>query len=85
MSPDPEQIGRYIAHMRHRLRTGSLHHELVGLSYTLAAMVPERDWSCIRRHPGRPTAAEIRASRKPLAPPPLEALLGCGFTLCDAA
>jgi hypothetical protein len=77
-----ERIGRYIAHMSQRLRACSTRHPLVELSYALAAMAPDRDWAWIRRHPARPSAATVRTSPKPIAPPPHEVLLASAFQLC---
>ena len=47
------------------------------LGYMAALIAPGQDWSWLRRHPDLPTAAEVRASRKPIAPPdPIQLLFG---------
>lgn len=48
-------------------------------------MVPDRDWSWVRRHPLRPTPAEIRAARKPLEPFDGAELVQAALAECDAA
>ena len=81
----PDRLGRYITHLMIRLRASSVHYQSVELSYALGAMVPDRDWGWVRRHPARPTAAEIRASRKPVAPPDPRDLFRGAMEICNEA
>jgi len=70
-----DRVGRYVANLKTRVRASTMDNMIVELSLFLKAIAPDRDWSWIRRHPARPTQAEVRASRKPIDPPdPVKAL-----------
>jgi integrase len=61
----PDRLALYLAEARQFLSAGTTVQVLRELSLMLRAMVPERDWRWITRHPGRPSTIEVRASRKP--------------------
>lgn len=60
----PDRLTKYIAEGRELLSARSLDQVLQDLRRMLQAMVPDRDWSWITRHPNRPSTSEIRASKK---------------------
>jgi len=80
-----ERLTRYIASLSGRVRAGTMHRMIVDLSLVITAMAPGRDWSWIRRHPGRPTQAQIRTSRKPINPPDASRVTAAAMELCDTA
>ena len=61
-----ENITDWITTLRARLTANSASRMVVELTSAIKAMVPEKDWRWIRRHPLRPSTAEARASRKPV-------------------
>ena len=81
----PELVNAFILSLRERMSASSVHQAIFDLSYALAAMLPGRDWSWIRRHPARPKTAEIRASKKPIEPPDAGTLITAAIDCCDAA
>ena len=78
-----ERVTRYIENLRTRVRASTMDNMIVELSLFLKAVAPDRDWSWIRRHPGRPTQAEVRASRKPIDPPDPVKALAAALNICD--
>lgn len=81
----PERVGAWLNSLKPRLRATAVRRMLIGLSIILAKMVPDRDWSWIRRHPARPSPAEVRASRKPIDtfdPAQLEVALRARIARC---
>ena len=60
----PDRLTRYIAEARELLSALTLDQSLKELCCILQAMVPEKDWRWITRHPDRPSRSEIRASKK---------------------
>lgn len=61
----PERLALYIAQDKPLLSPSTIAQRLVELYRMLRAMVPDRDWRWIIRHPGRPKRREIQAARKP--------------------
>ena len=60
----PDRLTLYLAEARLLLAANTVAQVLRALSLMLSAMVPERDWHWITRHPGAPTSTELRAGRK---------------------
>jgi integrase len=81
----PERLGLWIGSMRDRVSAHTVHRLVLDLSFAIAAMVPERDWGWVRRHPARPRHAEVVASRKPVAPFDAPRLVEAALGLCARA
>lgn len=47
----PERVGAWLNSLKPRLRATVTLRMLIGLSFVLAKMAPDQDWSWIRRHP----------------------------------
>lgn len=60
----PDRIALYLAEVRGLLSPHTIKQVLIELRHAAGAMMPDRDWGWIKRHPGRPSLAELRASRK---------------------
>jgi hypothetical protein len=63
----PERLSLYLAEASQLLSARTIEVALIELSQALHAMVPEKDWRWICRHPGRPRRKAVRASRQPKA------------------
>jgi len=61
----PRRLALYLEEARQLLSPRSVDQTLQELRRILHAMVPDKDWSWITRHPGRPSRREVRASKKP--------------------
>ena len=61
----PERLALYLAEASQLLSARTTDQTLMELRRVLGAMVPEREWRWITRHPDRPTRAAVRASGKP--------------------
>ena len=59
----PDRLTAYLAEVRPMLSAATIERLLLELRLMLIAMVPEKDWSWITRHPGRPRSREVRASK----------------------
>ena len=81
----PARLTAWLAAIRQRTSANTVNQFVRELSLAIAAMAPERDWSWVRQHPDRPRDAEVRASRKPVAPIDLALLVDRALALCDAA
>lgn len=81
----PARLTTWLGALRHRVSANTVQQFVRELSLTIAAMVPDRDWSWVRQHPGRPRDAEVRAARKPVAPVDMALLVDRALALCDAA
>jgi integrase len=79
------RLTAWIANLNGRVGPNTLMQFLRDVSLAIAAMAPQHDWSWVRRHPMRPTPAQLRAGRKPLAPFDPVALLGAALGECSAA
>ena len=77
----PDRVGRYLQVRRSICRASTVDLDLQFLKSACRGMAPSADWTWIRRHPLAPTAAEIRASRKPIkeADPVATTALGRGM------
>ena len=83
--PTEQRITAYVESMRPVLLASVIHQLIVDLTMVLGAIEPARKWSWIRRLPCVPSAAEVRASKRPIVPPdPVEVLRGA-YAACDAA
>ena len=80
-----DRLTRYIENLMTRVRASTMAHMIIELSLFLGAIAPDRDWSWIRRHPGMPSQAEIRASRKPIVAPDTAKALAAALDFCDGA
>jgi integrase len=81
----PPRLTAWLKALRQRATASTVNQLVRDLSLAIAAMAPERDWSWVRQHPDRPRDAEIRASRKSVAPINLPLLVDRALALCDAA
>lgn len=80
-----ERVTAFIRCLKTHLNANSVHQTVVNVFYAIRAMVPERDWRWVRRHPERPRPAEVNASRKPVVPfDPVE-LVRRALDACDGA
>jgi integrase len=59
-----DRVGLYLAEARRFVSARTIDQILIDLRQVACAMMPERDWGWIRRHPARPSQAEIRASKR---------------------
>jgi integrase/recombinase XerD len=80
-----DRLTRYIESLKSRVRASTMDNMIVEISFFLKAIAPDHDWSWIRRHPGRPTQADVRASRKPIIPPDPVKALTAALEACDTA
>jgi integrase/recombinase XerD len=60
-----ERLTLYLAEASRFLSARTIDQSLIELRQILRAMVPEKDWRWIMRHPGCPSTKEIRTSKKP--------------------
>lgn len=81
----PGRVGRYIQVRRSLCRASTVDLDLQFLNSACRAMAPSADWTWIRRHPLSPTAAEIRASRKPIKDADPVATTAQGRRMMDVA
>ena len=78
-----ERCGRFIVAMRTHLAPSTIDATLVFVCQALSVFAADTDWTWIRKHPAKPTRAEIRASRKDIVAPDLGKLLIAAFAFCD--
>jgi integrase/recombinase XerD len=81
----PARLTAWLAASTERWTANTARQIVAELTLAIAAMVPDRDWSWVRRHPARPREAEARASRKLVAPIDLALLVERALDLCIAA
>lgn len=79
-----ERCGQFILAMRERLAPKTIETALAFLAMAATVMAPEKDWNWIRKHPLRPSRAEVRATRKEVTPPDAAELLGAAFAACES-
>ncbi len=60
----PARAANWMAALRTQVGASTADQALINVISALQAMVPDRDWRWLRRTPGRPGAAEMRAARK---------------------
>ena len=92
---DPEQLlqdrltenrlSAYIQSLLPTMRAHSVQRLILELSNFLRAVAPAKDWRWIRTNPYLPTAAEVRASKKPVNPPDPHVVLQAAMRACDNA
>lgn len=63
------RVGHYLVALRARQRPSIVRCEIVDLSYAVAALVSDRSWAWVRRHPGLPAWAEVGVSHKLIVTP----------------
>ncbi len=61
----PDRIGRFLDERRQTASDNTVHQQVRELMLAVQAMVPDRDWTWIRKHPAGPTYREARSARKP--------------------
>ena len=79
------RLGDYIDAITAGCRASTVRRRVMQLSYAVAAMVPDRDWTWVRRHPALPTEREAAASSKERAHCDPAALVAGARELCRAA
>lgn len=79
------RLRAWILRLRVRVAPTTLAQLLRDLSLAATAMFPNSDWGWVRRHPLRPTPAELRTGRRPVVPFDPAALVETALAECDAA
>jgi integrase/recombinase XerD len=59
-----DRVALYLAEAKRLVSALTIDQILIDLRQVACALMPERDWGWIRRHPARPSQAEIRAGKK---------------------
>ncbi|MCB4825531.1 tyrosine-type recombinase/integrase [Roseicella aerolata] len=80
-----ERFTAWLEALRQRTSANTVRQLVLSFSLAIAAMVPERDWSWVRQHIGRPRHGEAMASRKPVVSLDPVLLVSRALALCDAA
>src|SRR5688572_4532113 len=63
-----ERLTAWVEALHRRTSAHTIRQVVLSFSLAIAAMVPERDWSWVRQHVGRPRHGAAMASRKPVVP-----------------
>ena len=83
--PTEHRITAYVESMRPALLASVIRQLIVDLTMVLGAIEPGVKWSWIRCLPCVPSAAEVRASKRPIVPPDPVEVLRAAYAACDTA
>lgn len=59
----PDRLTLYLTEIKQLLAPRSIQQALVDLRLMMKAIVPEKDWNWITRHPARPSVRDVRDYR----------------------